>query len=110
MQTNVASPTNVEPNTLLNAMGFGQLSDSTQWYFFLWRIYCTNCYSIDFALGAPTLTNTAWDIVLFAYPNVAGKIGYEIKKIYHTNICRRGLNCIHKFLTQIRFLLQGLEM
>jgi hypothetical protein len=33
------------------------------------------------ALGAPTLNNTAWDIVLFAYPNVAGKIGYEIKNL-----------------------------
>jgi hypothetical protein len=32
---NVSSPTNVEPSTLLNAMGFGQLStDATQWYFF----------------------------------------------------------------------------
>jgi hypothetical protein len=35
MNGNVSSPTNVEPSTLLNAMGFGQLStDATQWYFY----------------------------------------------------------------------------
>ena len=82
MSSNVLAPTNVEPNTLTNCMGFAQLStDATQWYFVYGGSSAQTAIALGTSLGAPTLTDTVWDLSIFAFPNTAGKIGYKITNL-----------------------------
>ena len=79
MSSLTSLPTNVEPNTLTNCMGFAQLStDATQWYFVYGGSSAQTAIALGTSLGAPTLTDTVWDLSIFAFPNTAGKIGYKI--------------------------------
>jgi hypothetical protein len=66
---------------LTNAMGFGQLStDATQRYLSMEDLQHKHLLPWE---PFHVTYNTAWDIVLFAYPNVAGKIGMEIKNFIY---------------------------
>lgn len=59
--------TNVEPNTLVNALGFAQLStDATQWYFIGSGSAAQAAQPVGTSLGAPTSTTDWWRIVIYA--------------------------------------------
>ena len=82
LSSTTAALTNVEYNTLLNSLGVAQLStDATQWYFVYGGSAAQTAVALGTALGAPTLTNTLWDLVLFASPAQNGVIGYQLKNL-----------------------------
>lgn len=82
LSSSVAAPINVNPNTLTNCVGFAQLTaDATQWYLVYGGSAAQAAIPLGTALGSPNLTNTGWDVALFANPDVAGQVGYAIKNI-----------------------------
>jgi hypothetical protein len=86
MSSSVATPTNVEPSTLLNSVGVSQLStDATQ----LYLTYGGSAAQTAIALGvnfppmaaAGAANGIAYDLTLFAPPNSNGVIGYSLERI-----------------------------
>jgi hypothetical protein len=68
MTSSVAAPTNVEPNTLTNAVGVAQLStDATQFYLVYGGSAAQTNIALGTALGAPTgASTTAWEVAIYA--------------------------------------------
>ncbi|WP_412026996.1 hypothetical protein [Deinococcus yunweiensis] len=68
VQAGTAAATNVEPNTLLNAIGLAQLStDATQWYLIASGSAAQAAQPLGTALGAPgTLSADAYQLVIYA--------------------------------------------
>lgn len=82
MSSTVAAPTNVEPSTLTNSIGMAQLStDATQWYLVYGGSVAQTPIALGTGLGAPTLTTTAWEIVLFSSPNDNSIIYYQVSNL-----------------------------
>ena len=82
LSASTAAATNVEPSTLVNSLGFAQLStDNTQWYFVYGGSAAQTAIPLGTALGAPTLTTTSWDAALFSSPGSNGVIGYTMTNI-----------------------------
>lgn len=76
------APTNVQPSTLTNCVGIAQLStDATQWYLVFGGSAAQTPIALGTALGAPTLTNTAFDLALFSPPSANGVIHYEVQNL-----------------------------
>lgn len=78
----VTAPTNVEPSTQTNAFGLAQLStDATQWYITYGGSAAQTAIALGTTIGAPTLTNTAWDFALFAPPNSNNTVQYVLTNL-----------------------------
>jgi hypothetical protein len=81
-QTGVAAPTNVEPNTLTNCIGVAQLStDNTQFYLVYGGSAAQTAIPLGTAVGAPTLTDTAFDLSLFSSQYSSTSIGYTFTNL-----------------------------
>lgn len=62
---NMSAPTNVEPTTLINAIGIAQLStDASQWYLICAGGTAQGATPLGVGLGAPTATNTVMKVVI----------------------------------------------
>lgn len=78
----VTAPTNVDPSTQTNQFGLAQLStDATQWYIVYGGSAAQTAIALGTALGAPTLTNTAWDVSFFAPPNSNNTVKYTVTNL-----------------------------
>jgi hypothetical protein len=78
----VTAPTNVAPEAQVNQFGLAQLSsDATQWYMVYGGSVSQTPIALGTAIGAPTLTNTAWDVSFFAPPSVSNTISYTVTNI-----------------------------
>jgi hypothetical protein len=76
------APTNVQPSTLTNCVGVAQLStDATQWYLVYGGSAAQTPIALGTALGAPTLTNTAFELALYAPASLNGVIYYEVQNL-----------------------------
>jgi len=88
MSSSIAAPANVEPNTLTNSIGVAQLStDATQWYIVYGGSAAQTAIPLGTAIGAPTLTTTAWDLAIFASPS--GAVTYTLTNL-GTNVTVSG--------------------
>lgn len=86
----VSAPTNVEPSTITNCFGLAQLStDATQWYIVYGGSAAQTAIALGTSLGAPTLTNTAWDFATFAPPNSNNTVYYQVTNL-GTNVTVSG--------------------
>lgn len=82
LSSNTGAATNVEPSTLTNSFGVAQLStDNTQWYFVYGGSAAQTAIALGTSLGAPTATNTLWDLSLFSPPGSNGVIGYTMSNL-----------------------------
>lgn len=82
LSSNVSAATNVEPSTLTNSIGVGQLStDATQWYLFYGGSAAQTAIALGTTLGAPTLTNTAFELALFAPSGQNGVVYYQVTNL-----------------------------
>ncbi len=82
VSASTVAATNVEPSTLVNSIGVAKLStDNTQWYIVYGGSAAQTAIPLGTALGAPSLTNTVWDIALFASPNQAGVVKYQFTNV-----------------------------
>lgn len=82
MSSNTGAATNVEPSTLTNSVGVAQLStDATQWYIVYGGSAAQTAIALGTGLGAPTLTNTAFELSLFCAPSANGVVHYEMLNI-----------------------------
>jgi hypothetical protein len=82
MSSSIAAPTNVDPATLTNSVGIAQLStDNTQWYIVYGGSAAQTAIALGTALGAPTLTNTAFELALFASPGSSNTVGYTVTNL-----------------------------
>ncbi len=82
MSSNTGAATNVEPSTLINSVGVAQLStDATQWYIVYGGSTAQTAIALGTGLGAPTLTNTAFELSLFCPPSANGVVHYEMLNI-----------------------------
>jgi hypothetical protein len=82
MSSNTGAATNVEPSTLINSVGVAQLStDATQWYIVYGGSAAQTAIALGTGLGAPTLTNTAFELSLFCAPSANGVVHYEMLNI-----------------------------
>jgi hypothetical protein len=82
--------TNVDPATLTNSIGVAQLSgDATQWYIVYGGSSAQTAIALGTALGAPTLTTTAFELSLFSAPAANGVVHYEMKNL-GTGVSARG--------------------
>lgn len=86
LSSSVAVPTNVEPNTLTNAIGVAQLStDATQ----LYLVYGGSAAQTAIALGtnfppmaaAGIANGIAYDLTLFSPPSSNGVVHYRLERI-----------------------------
>lgn len=74
--------TNVDPATIINCVGVAQLStDATQWYIVYGGSAAQTAIPLGTALGAPTLTTTAFELSLFSSPSANGVVHYEMLNI-----------------------------
>lgn len=73
MTNSTAAPTNVQPDTLTNAVGICQLSsDATQWYVCYGGSAAQTAIALGTSLGAPAgNSTTAWELAIFAPPGTA---------------------------------------
>lgn len=79
MSSSTAAATNVEPSTLTNCFGVAQLStDATQFYFVYGGSAAQTAIPLGTAIGAPTLTNTAFELSLYCPPSGNGVINYQL--------------------------------
>jgi hypothetical protein len=75
----VTAPTNVDPNTITNCFGLAQLQgDATQWYIVYGGSAAQTAIALGTTIGAPTLTNTAWDLSFFAPPSLNNTVYYTV--------------------------------
>jgi hypothetical protein len=82
MSSATNAPTNVEPSTLTNSIGVAQLStDATQWYLVYGGSSAQTAIALGTGIGAPTLTNTAFELSLFCAPSANGVVHYELLNI-----------------------------
>lgn len=77
VSSNTSAPSNVEPNTLTNSIGIGQLStDATQWYWIQGGSSAQTAVAVGTAIGAPAgNSTTAWELAIFA-PNSTANTFY----------------------------------
>lgn len=72
---------NVEPSTILNCVGLAQLSTSTN----LHIVYGGSAAQAPIDLGpnfpANTLSDDAYEIALFAAPNIPNSVGYRVSRL-----------------------------
>lgn len=81
-QNVVTTPTNVEPNSLINCFGLAQLStDATQWYIVHGGSAAQTAIALGTSVGAPTLTNTAWDLSFFCPPSSNNIVHYMLQNL-----------------------------
>ena len=73
MSSSTSAPSNVEPNTLTNTIGVGQLStDATQYYWIQGGNSAQTAVAIGTSLGAPAgNSTTAWELAIFSPASVA---------------------------------------
>jgi len=78
----VTAPTNVEPSSITNCFGLAKLStDNTQWYIVYGGSAAQTSIALGTSLGAPTLTNTAWDLTFFSPPNSNNTVYYSVTNL-----------------------------
>jgi hypothetical protein len=72
MSNLVAAPVaTTAPSALTNCIGLAQLStDATQWYIVYGGSAAQTAIALGTAIGAPTLTTTAWEFSIFSGSNV----------------------------------------
>ena len=73
VSSSTATPTNVEPSTLTNSIGIGQLStDATQWYWIHGGSAAQTAVAIGTGIGAPAgNSTTAWELAIYCPTSVA---------------------------------------
>lgn len=82
VSSTTAAPTNIEPNTMTNSVGIAQLStDATQWYLVYGGSAAQTAIALGTTLGAPTLTNTLWELALFSPPGSNGVVHYQVTNL-----------------------------
>lgn len=81
MTSSVAAPTNVEPSTLTNSIGVGQLSSSTN----LQIVYGGSSAQTPIDLGANfpanTLSADVYELALFARPDISNEVGIMVTRL-----------------------------
>jgi hypothetical protein len=86
----VTAPTNVDPAAGTNQFGLAQISgDNTQWYIVYGGSAAQTAIALGTSLGAPTLTNTAFEISFFAPPNSNNTVKYTVTNL-GTNVIVSG--------------------
>jgi len=77
MTSATGAPSNVEPSSLTNAIGVGQIStDATQWYWIQGGSSAQSAVAIGGSVGAPAgNSTTAWEIAIYA-PNAVANTFY----------------------------------
>jgi hypothetical protein len=83
MTGSTSAPTNVQPNTLTNAIGIGQLStDATQWYWIQGGSAAQTAVAIGTGIGAPGgISTTAWELAIFCPATVANTYYLQLTNI-----------------------------
>jgi len=83
VSSSVAAATNVQPNTLTNAIGIGQLStDATQWYWIQGGSAAQTAVAIGTGIGAPGgNSTTAWELAIFCPNSVANTYYLQLTNI-----------------------------
>lgn len=83
MSSATAAPTNVEPNTLTNTIGIGQLStDATQWYWIQGGSSAQTAVACGTGVGAPAgNSTTAWELAIFCPNSVANTYYLDLTNI-----------------------------
>ena len=82
LSSNTNAASNVQPSTLVNSVGVAQLStDATQWYIVYGGSAAQTAIALGTSLGAPTLTDTAFELSLFSPPSQNGVVHYEMLNI-----------------------------
>jgi peptidoglycan/xylan/chitin deacetylase (PgdA/CDA1 family) len=81
--SSTSAPTNVEPDTLTNVIGVGQIStDATQWYWLQGGSAAQAKVACGTALGAPGGNSaTAWELVIFAPPLTANTFYLQLTNL-----------------------------
>jgi hypothetical protein len=78
----VTAPTNVDPAAGTNQFGLAQISgDNTQWYIVYGGSAAQTAIALGTGLGAPTLTNTAFEVAFFAPPNSNNTVKYAVTNL-----------------------------
>jgi hypothetical protein len=81
-RTIVTAPTNVDVAAQLNQVGLAQIStDNTQWYIVWGGSAAQSAVALGTTIGAPTLTNTAWDFGLFSPPSANNIVYYSLTNL-----------------------------
>lgn len=67
VSSSTSAPSNVEPSTLTNSIGIGQLStDATQWYWIQGGSAAQIAIPVGTNIGAPgTASNTVWELAIY---------------------------------------------
>ena len=83
MSSSTSAPSNVEPNTLTNTIGVGQLStDATQYYWIQGGNSAQTAVAIGTSLGAPAgNSTTAWELAIFAPASVANTFYLQLTNL-----------------------------
>lgn len=83
VQNIISTATNVEPNTLTNAIGIGQLStDATQWYWIQGGSTAQTATAIGTDIGAPGgNSTTAWELAMFCPNSTANTFYLQLTNI-----------------------------
>lgn len=83
MTSSTGAPTNVQPSTLTNAIGIGQLStDATQWYWIQGGSAAQTAVAIGTAIGAPGgASTTAWELAIYCPNSVANTYYLQLTNI-----------------------------
>jgi hypothetical protein len=86
LTSSVATPTNVEPSTLLNAIGLSQLStDATQLYLTSGGSAAQTAIPLGTNFppmaGVGAANGIAYDLTLFAAPSSNGIVGYMVERV-----------------------------
>ena len=82
LSTNISTQTNVEPSSITNCFGIAQLStDNSQWYFVYGGSSAKTPIALGHELGAPTLTDTIFELTLYSNPQKTGHLAYRVKNL-----------------------------
>lgn len=83
LTSSTTAPTNVQPSTLTNAIGVGQLStDATQWYWIQGGSTAQTAVAIGASVGAPGgNSTTAWELAIYCPSTVANTYYLQLTNI-----------------------------
>lgn len=82
IRDSTGAPTNVEPDTITNCIGVAQMSsDNTQWYLVYGGSAAQAEIALGTSLGAPTLTNTCFELILYSPPTSNGVVHYQMTNL-----------------------------
>ena len=80
LSASTAAATNVEPNTLTNAIGVCQLSTSNNLHFYCAGSTATIAIDLGASFPAHTLSTDAYELAMFA-PSTGGEVNYTVTRM-----------------------------